>query len=155
MKKRIFTGNYTNCKCGNLISISGDRGKKVGFVGKAIPQLAPKRSFWEIWHTNIGKISEEENMMYYINEYYKQVLSKVNIEELLKNEKDPILLCYEESEEFCHRHVLAEYINLIYGIEVFDIEIDNELNIRINERPKEIRKILEYFIERDSKVVEK
>ena len=27
---RIFTGNYEECKVGNLISISGDRGKKVG-----------------------------------------------------------------------------------------------------------------------------
>lgn len=27
MKKRIFTGNYEECKIGNLISISGDRGK--------------------------------------------------------------------------------------------------------------------------------
>lgn len=50
MKKRIFTGNYEECKIGNLISISGDRGKSVGFTGKSIPQLAPKRKFWEIWH---------------------------------------------------------------------------------------------------------
>ena len=27
MNKRIFTGNYEECKVGNLISISGDRGK--------------------------------------------------------------------------------------------------------------------------------
>ena len=155
MEKRIFTGNYTNCKHGNLISISGDRGRKAEFIGKAIPQLAPKREFWEIWHNNIGKISEEENTRYYINEYYNQVLSKVNIEELLKNEKDPILLCYEEAGEFCHRHILAEYINLMYGIEVLDIEIDEEINIKINERPKEIRKILEEILERENKYREK
>ena len=40
MKKRIFTGNYEECKIGNLISISGDRGKSVGFTGKSIPQLS-------------------------------------------------------------------------------------------------------------------
>ena len=45
MNTRIFTGNYEECKLGNLISISGDRGRKVGFVGKAIPSLAPKREF--------------------------------------------------------------------------------------------------------------
>ena len=32
MIKRIFTGNYTDCKAGNLISISGDKGKSVGFM---------------------------------------------------------------------------------------------------------------------------
>lgn len=36
MNERIFTGNYDECKVGNLISISGDRGKSAGFVGKAI-----------------------------------------------------------------------------------------------------------------------
>ena len=29
MIKRIFTGNYTDCKVGNLISISGDKGKSI------------------------------------------------------------------------------------------------------------------------------
>ena len=28
MNIRIFTGNYEECKIGNLISISGDRGRK-------------------------------------------------------------------------------------------------------------------------------
>ena len=143
MNKRIFTGNYEECKKGNLISISGDRGRQAGFEGKAIPKLAPKRAFWNIWHENIGKISEEENTRYYIEQYYKQVLSKVDIKELLKDEKDPILLCYEKGKDFCHRHVLAEYIELTYGIKVRDIKIDEELNIEENERPEYIRRILE------------
>ncbi len=142
MNTRIFTGNYEECKIGNLISISGDRGRKVGFDGKAIPKLAPKRGFWKIWHNNIGKISEEENTRYYIEEYYKQVLSKVNIEELLKNEKDPILLCYEKGKDFCHRHVLAEFIELTYGIKVRDIKIDEKLNIEENDKPDYIKNIL-------------
>ena len=132
-----------------MISISGDRGKKVGFNGKAIPKLAPKRVFWEQWHNNIGKISDEENTRFYIQEYYKQVLSKVNIEELLMNEKDPILLCYEKGKDFCHRHVLAEYIEMIYGIKVRDIKIDKDLNIQENKRPEYIKLILEKVIEKE------
>ena len=31
MNKRIFTGNYFECKAGNLISISHDKGKSAGF----------------------------------------------------------------------------------------------------------------------------
>ena len=50
MNKIIYTGNYETCKAGNLISISGDRGRSVGFSGKAISKLAPKRKFWkELW----------------------------------------------------------------------------------------------------------
>ena len=148
MNKRIFTGNYEECKVGNLISISGDRGRSVGFKGKAIPELAPKRAFWNVWHDNIGKISEEQNNRYYIEQYYKQVLSKVNIEELLKDEKDPILLCFEKGQNFCHRHVLAEYIELKYGIKVPDIIIDEKLNIKENPKPEYIRKILLEVIEK-------
>ena len=142
MNKRIFTGNYEECKVGNLISISGDRGRSVGFKGKAIPQLAPKRAFWNVWHDNIGKIPEEQNTKYYIEQYYKQVLSKVNIEELLRDEKDPIILCFEKGQNFCHRHVLAEYIELMYGIKVRDIRIDDKMNIEENPRPEYIRNIL-------------
>lgn len=149
MNKRIFTGNYEECKTGNLISISGDRGKKVGYTGKAITNLAPKRAFWDIWYNNIGKIPEEENIRYYIEEYYKQVLSKVNIEELLKDEKDPILLCYEKGQDFCHRHVLAEYIEIKYGIKVRDIKIDENLNIEENKRPEYIRSMLEEIMSKE------
>lgn len=154
MNKRIFTGNYEECKVGNLISISGDRGRSVGFNGKAIPQLAPKREFWNIWHENIGKIPEEENTRYYINEYYKQVLSKVDIEELLKDEKDPILLCFEKGQQFCHRHVLAEYIEMKYKIKVRDIKIDENLNIIENERPENIRRILEEIIQKEMEALQ-
>ena len=149
MNNRVFTGNYEECKVGNLISISGDRGKSVGFKGKAIPELAPKRAFWNIYHDNIGKIPEEENNRYYIEQYYKQVLSKVDIEELLKDEKDPILLCFEKGQDFCHRHVLAEYIEMTYGIKVRDIKIDENLNIEENKRPEYIKRILKDVISRE------
>lgn len=117
--------------------------------GKAIPQLAPKREFWNTWHDNIGKIPEEENNRFYIQEYYNQVLTKVNIEELLKGEKDPILLCFEKGKQFCHRHVLAEYIEMKYGIQVKDIKIDENLNIEENQRPEYIRNILKEIIEQE------
>ena len=146
---RVFTGNYDECKVGNLISISGDRGRSVGFEGKAIPALAPKRAFWNIWHDNIGKIPEEDNTRYYIEQYYKQVLSKVDIEELLKDEKDSILLCFEKGQDFCHRHVLAEYIDIKYGVRVPDIKIDENLNIEENAKPENVRRLLEEVIQKE------
>ncbi len=65
------------------------------------------------------------------------------IEDLLKDEKDPILLCYEKGQDFCHRHVLAEYIELKYNVKVRDIKIDGSLNIEGNKRPEYIRDIIE------------
>ena len=138
----IYTGSYKNCKSGNLISISGDRGKKVGFTGKALPAFAPKLSFWKVWESNIGKIDEYENTRYYIEEYYKHVLVNLDILGLLSNEDNPVLLCYEDSSEFCHRHVLAEYIELKYGIKVQEVMIDEKGNKIPLERPSYIRDIL-------------
>lgn len=132
MIKRIFTGNYATCKAGNLISISGDRGKSAGFEGKAMPVLAPKRKFWNVWHDNIGKIPQEENDRYYLEQYHKETLSKVDFEELLKDEKDPIFLCFEPPELFCHRTGLAAYLNLKYGVEVHEIEINEKLEVKEN-----------------------
>lgn len=152
--KRVYTGSYSKCKAGNLISISKDSGKDAGFIGKVILELAPKENFFRTWRNNRGVISEEENTRYYIQEYYKQVLSKVDIEELLKNEKDPILLCYEDSSDFCHRHVVAEFIKMKYGIEVPEIEIDENLNIKQNQRPSNIKKILEEVIQREEEAIE-
>lgn len=137
----IYTSNYYECQFGNRISISGDKGKSVGFVGKCIPELAPKKEFWKIWHDNIGVIPEEENNRFYIKNYYDLVLSKVDVIELLKNEHNPILLCYERGEAFCHRHVLAEYINIKYGIYVKDIKF-KQCAMLENPRPLYIRNIL-------------
>ena len=36
--------------------------------------------------------------------------------------KDIVLLCYEKSSDFCHRHILAEYIN--ENIDVFGVEVE-------------------------------
>ena len=149
MNGRIFTGNYEECKAGNLISISKDKGKDAGFKGKAILEFAPKEEFFRVYKNNIGKIPEEENAKYYIEQYYEKILSKINVEELLKDEKDPILLCYEKGQQFCHRHVLAEYIEMTYGVKVRDIKIDENLNIEENKRPEYIKKMLKEVIEKD------
>lgn len=138
----IYTGKYENCKRGNLISISGDHGKKVGFEGKYIPELAPKLSFWKVWKENTSKISGYENTMFYIREYYKEVLIGIDIEEILSKEENPILLCYEDFNEFCHRHVLAEYIELKYGIKVTEIEVNEYGVITPKARPKYIKEML-------------
>jgi len=138
----IYTGNYDDCYVGNLISISGDKGRSIGFVGKAIPELAPKKSFWNQWKENIGKISEEENTRFYIQHYYDEVLSNVDVMDLLKDEESPVLLCYEKGQQFCHRHVLAEYIQIIYGIVVKDVKINHNGIITYNERPLYIRDML-------------
>ena len=73
------------------------------------------QEFWRVWKDNRGKISDEENNKYYIEEYYKQVLSKLDPEVVYKELDFSTLLCYEDSSEFCHRHIVAAWFNLFLG----------------------------------------
>ena len=69
---------------------------------------------------------------------------------MLQNETDPILLCYEKGQQFCHRHVLAEFIELTYGVKVRDIKVDEKLNVEENIRPGYIRDILKDIMQKQS-----
>lgn len=138
----IYTGNYDNCRKGNIISISGDRGKLVGYTGKCLPELAPRLGFWKQWHEQMNSMPVHENTRFYIEHYYDEVLSKVDILDLLKDESDPILLCYEKPLDFCHRHIVANYIEFIYGIVVPEISVVEKEYYHIHSRPEYVRNML-------------
>ena len=140
----IQTGSYKNCNNGlyATISISGDRGNGVNYKGGCFKELAPKLSFWKVWHDNIGIISEEENNKYYIEQYYKEVLSKLDPTKIYNKLDHKILLCYEDGTEFCHRHVVAEWLQLLLDVNVPEIKLNGSLREEIN-RPDYIREYLE------------
>ena len=77
-------------------------------------KLAPKFSFWKIWKDNISKKGIND---YYIAEYQKQVLSLLNpkivlyeLEKMTSKSEMVVLLCYEKPKDFCHRHIVADWI---------------------------------------------
>ena len=146
----MLTCSHKNYKSNNYITyaISGNKGKDVNYEGKCYPKLAPKKSFWKKWHDNIGKISDEENNKYYIEQFYIEVLSKLDVEEVYNELKHGILLCYEDNDEFCHRHIVASWIELLLGIEVPEVKIEG-LNIEIVERPTWIKDYLEEIMKKN------
>lgn len=152
----IMTSSYTATNDGkkyiklNRVSISGDRGKKEEFQGKCYPALAPKKDFWKTWHENIGKIDEIENNKYYIEEYYKQVLAKLDPVTVFDELKHKILLCYEDSNTFCHRHIVAAWLELCLGIEVPEINKD----VKMVSRPSYIKTYLEKVMKDNIKMGE-
>lgn len=146
----IYTGSHKNCFTDKykLVSISGNRGKDVHFMGECYPALAPKLSFWKIWHDNIGKISPYDNNRYYIEEYYKQVLSKLDAIEVFENLDNSILLCYEEAEEFCHRHIVAAWLEIKLNIVVPEVKVINNELVYLN-RPSYIKNELEMIMKKN------
>ena len=123
-------------------SISGNRGKDANYQGKCYPELAPKLSFWKIWHNNIGKVSEEENNKYYIQEYWKQVLSKLDPETVYRKLDNSVLLCYEPNTEFCHRHIVAAWFEILLGVKVPEGKAKG-YKIEVTDRPEYIKQYLE------------
>lgn len=137
----IYTSNYIDMnkhKNKNLISISGDGGATLGFSGNSYKKLAPKYLFWKEWHDNVERKSEIENNKFYVEEFYKKVLKDLDPIEVLKElGKNPILICYEDSEQFCHRHIVAFWFEMMLGIGTKEIHNNKAVN-----RPNYIKELL-------------
>lgn len=79
------------------------------YTGLQYKKLAPKYSFFSIW-------KETHDNEFYIKEFNTQVLSRLNpkqiVEELqsLSATNDIALVCYERPSDFCHRHLVAEWL---------------------------------------------
>lgn len=134
----VFTGNYTNCKSGALVSISGDKGKSASFQGNSYTALAPKKDFFRTWKDNKGGLSEDENNLYYMTEFYKKVLLPLSPEKVLNDLSqfgdNVVVLCYENSNDFCHRHLVAAWLEKELNIKIPEIAIDEYGNTTILSR---------------------
>lgn len=95
------------------------------YTGLQYKKLAPKWEFFKIW-------KETKDNDYYVREFDRQVLSvldakqcledlvhKLSLEqqELYRQGKLAIvLLCYEKPDDFCHRHLVADWF-MKHGID--------------------------------------
>ena len=80
------------------------------FNGRELKILAPSKKL--LWQAKQGKISEEE----YTKQYMAQIQKVFNPPALLEkletefSGKDIVLLCFEKKGEFCHRRLLAQWL---------------------------------------------
>lgn len=81
------------------------------YHGLQYKKVAPKYGFFQEYKKN-----GDQN--YYISHYQSEVLDHLSQKEvysdlmkLTNNAKDIVLLCYEKPEDFCHRHLLAEWLH--------------------------------------------
>ena len=87
-----------------------------------MPELAPKKLWWQEWHDR--KLGED----WYAQKYNETVLSKLNPEKVVEELGDgAVLLCYEKSGDFCHRHLIADWIVKNTGVKVEEIQFPKGL----------------------------
>ena len=67
-------------------------------------ELAPSKEL--LLETKDGKVSDEE----YTERYYKETLDKLDPAKIAKKYNNCIFLCYEKIGDFCHRHLVSEWL---------------------------------------------
>lgn len=146
----LGTGSYATIKSGNTVSITGDGGNAWGYFGPAYKKLAPRLVTYEAYaeklieleklKEDITKVKEYLEFRKkiedeYIKSFYEIRLKDLNVEELLYILKEKfgdniILLCHEPIDEFCHRRLLADYIELKTGIYIPEVSTDIYGNVK-------------------------
>ena len=120
---KIYTSYYAKCRriphTITRISIAGKA--PAGYRGIEYKVLAPKKEFFMKW-------KENHNNDYYIKCFNEQVLDKLDpmrvYQELcsLAKSDDIALICYEKPSDFCHRHLVADWlIERGFDVEEHDI----------------------------------
>lgn len=118
--------------------------------------MSPKLYLWQYYNNNPDQLSDEELIDWYIKEFYELRLKHLNPYDLLNtlNQKfgdEIVLLCHElpgktiSKQTFCHRRLLADWIELEIGIIIPEISIDTNgvtKNIDIYDLKPKIKKIM-------------
>jgi hypothetical protein len=84
-----------------------------GYQGASYRQLAPHYNFY-------SKYKTDKNETYFTTCYHDQVLRHLNPTRVVADlyslaaksycDGDIALVCYEKSSDFCHRHLIAEWL---------------------------------------------
>ncbi len=142
--KRIIlgTGSYDTVKFGNTVSITGDGGNAWNYFGPAYKKLAPRLMTYLLYADALKDLEKIKDSIpieeytkkkrkiefTYIKSYYETRLKNLEMEDFLKTLEakfgtNIIFLCHEPVNEFCHRRVLADYIELQTGVYIPEVKI--------------------------------
>lgn len=124
----IYTSNFhrhrTNPKSIAICRTLSTWVQDLGFEGKWRKDLAPSQSLLN--RLTDEDMSDEEYAREYLKEIQQRGLTPQAILDSIPDES--ILLCYEAPNEFCHRRVLADWIELHTGVKVPEWKNKKELD---------------------------
>ena len=102
---------------------SGKHPKAVGISGTAPPFYKGKRCTklapnWDLF--NQWKATGDNDT--YIKRFENEILNKLDPHKVLSELGDgAVLLCYETSDKFCHRHLVAKWLMQHTDVEISEI----------------------------------
>lgn len=102
----IQTGYFAKFKGDNGVAICLYPPKY--FKGETYPSLAPTKRILE-WYKSTPQ--DEKSQRIYKKLYYRDVLNHLDVHAVARALDGKVLLCYERPDDFCHRHIVAEWLN--------------------------------------------
>lgn len=109
-----YFAKITELENHNVIPISICAKAPDWYKGLQYKKLAPKYDFFMKWKQN-------HDNDYYIEHFNKEVLDKLNARDVVlelseiagfqDRFNDISLICYEKPSDFCHRHLVAHWLN--------------------------------------------
>lgn len=119
----IYTSYFGNIKKvlaavpdAGLVSIAGKTPN--WFTGERFISLMPHWLWWKEWHEKfISDLESDESKKWYTAKYKETVLRQLDPHVVARQLKDLVqwkptfILCYETPEKFCHRHIVAKWLN--------------------------------------------
>ena len=122
--KKIYTSNYAR-NGNNDLAYAISAIIPDWYTGKSLPFLAPKIDM-------VGRIKKN------VNNYAQRKYEREYLDLLKSRNVDPhklidmlpdgaILLCYEKPGDFCHRRILAKWIEIKTGFKIEEWKTEKEL----------------------------
>lgn len=121
---KIYTSYFAKMKKipENIVRISICGKAPEWYDGIQYKKLAPKYKFFMEW-------KENKDNNFYIEHFNSEVLDTLNAQDVfnklkeLSQGRDCVLLCYEKPGDFCHRHLVADWLSEKLNIEVVELDV--------------------------------
>lgn len=132
----MYTGYFAKIKTyekAGLIPIAICGGIPKWYKGLWYKKLAPKWSFFNEWKNGTEHKGDND---YYIQHFNNEVLDKLSVLQVIedlqkiantKNTDKIILLCYEKPGDFCHRHLVADWLTK-NGLKTIELKIRKKIS---------------------------
>ena len=137
----MYTCSYNNFMSGyyNFIDVSSKEELNV------IEELIPSEKQKEIWDEKMKNMEEDESIKYYTKEYFNEILSKLDPNDIFEKIKYSVIIGDE------NRHVIAEWLHLTLDIDVQEVAISSSVVFKLH-RSCLYKECLNKMINKDKKI---
>lgn len=130
--RRIYTSDFKSIKgCEELQTVSLSRYPPIWYEGFSYPDFFPPEDIVTLFRNH------EITSLEYTTVFVDRILSKLNPQVVIKDlldlapGKDIILCCWGRPDEYCHRHLVASWINafLVKNSDLVNLDYIREITL--------------------------